>query len=107
MDVRTVAVNVPLDSLDANELTGLLGQVEALRFRILSRLCPATPAPAAAQPVADARMLDIAETARRIGMSRSWLYRNASKLAFARRISNRWRFDTRGLEKYLRDRQAS
>jgi predicted DNA-binding transcriptional regulator AlpA len=52
-------------------------------------------------------VVDIAEASKRIGMSKSWTYRNASKLPFARRVGNRLRFDVRGIEKFLDARQAS
>lgn len=96
-----------LDGIDAAALTALLGEVEALKFRILSRLHPA-PAPAAAAPPAEpAKLVDITEAADRLHMSKSWVYRNARTLPFTRRVGNRLRFDTRGIEKFLAARQAS
>jgi predicted DNA-binding transcriptional regulator AlpA len=98
-------LETPLGTLNADALTTLLGQVEALKFQILRRLAPepaATPAPPEA-----ANVVDIAEASKRIGMSKSWTYRNASKLSFARRVGNRLRFDVRGIEKFLDARQAS
>jgi hypothetical protein len=94
----------PLEGLDTAGLTTLLGQVEALKFRILGRL---NPQPAAATPEpATTRLVKVAEAAGLLGMSEGWLYRNAAALPFATRPNGRsWRFDTRGIAKYLRDRQ--
>ena len=95
-------LEAPLEELNDDGLTALLGQVELLRRRILHRLDgPEEPAP---QPEPAPGLLSIEEAAARIRMSTSWLYREAPTLPFARKISNRWRFDARGLEKYLRTR---
>jgi predicted DNA-binding transcriptional regulator AlpA len=93
----------PLEHLDAAGLTALLGEVTNLQFRILGRL---NPPPAAATPAEPSRLVNIAEAAGLLGMSEGWLYRNASTMPFATRPNGRsWRFDTRGIAKYLRDRQ--
>ena len=51
-------------------------------------------------PGQEARNLDVAEAAKRLGMSRDWLYRNASKLPFAVRIGRRVVFDSLALERW-------
>jgi len=93
-----------LDGLDAAALTALLGQIERLKFQIRRRLDPVVAAPPPAEP---AKLVDIAEAAERIGMSKSWTYRNAAKLPFTRRVGSCLRFDTRGIDKFLAARQAS
>lgn len=50
-------------------------------------------------PVGD--LLDVDEAARRLGVSRSWLYRNARRLPFTVRMGVMLRFDPRGLAKYV------
>ena len=46
--------------------------------------------------------LPVKEAARRLGLSKSWLYRHAGELPFTVRIGNRVMFDARGLEKWNR-----
>jgi hypothetical protein len=94
----------PLEHLDAAGLTALLGEVTALQFRILGRLNP----PAAATPAepATSRLGQGCRGRGPAGHVQGWLYRNAATLPFATRPDGRsWRFDTRGIAKYLRDRQ--
>jgi predicted DNA-binding transcriptional regulator AlpA len=52
-------------------------------------------------------LLDIAEAARRLGMSRSWLYRNARRLPFTVRMGHVLRFDPRGLDKHVAARAGA
>jgi hypothetical protein len=97
-----LSLQTPLESIDAAGLTTLLGQVEALKFRILKRLDPVTPPPPAAEP---GRLVGIAEAAKRLGMSKGWLYRNAGTMSFAVRPNgHNWRFDTKKIDEYLRAR---
>lgn len=98
----------PLDQLDIEGLTRLLGEVEALKTRILQRLCP--PAPAPAPPAAEPPglwNLTAKEVIDRTGMSRSWLYRNAHKLPFATKVGTRLRFSGARLERFLRAQGAA
>jgi predicted DNA-binding transcriptional regulator AlpA len=103
--VGMLNLETPLEKLDEAGLTTLLGQVEALKFRILRRLDPAPAAPPAEQPAT--KLVGIREASDRIGKSKSWLYRNARTLPFTRRIGGSLRFDTRVIEVWLRARQAS
>ncbi len=53
-----------------------------------------------------ARLLTPTEAAKRLSVSRRWLYRNKHKLPFARRLSRKvLRFDEAGLERWLRQVQ--
>ncbi len=49
--------------------------------------------------------LSAAEAAKRLGMSRSWLYANAHRLPFARHIGRRVLFSAQGLERWSRNRE--
>jgi hypothetical protein len=88
------------------ELPALIGKLEEAKARAWARLNqPVSPQVSAESP-GDARMVGIAEAARQLGMSKSWLYRNAGKIPLATRPNgHNWRFSTRGIAKYLRDRQ--
>ena len=50
-------------------------------------------------------LLDVDEAATRLGMSRSYLYRHASRFAFVRRVGRSLRFSSNGIENYLRQRR--
>ena len=50
--------------------------------------------------------LSAVEAARRLGLSKDWLYRNAATLPFALRIGRRVVFNAVGLEKWTRVRMG-
>jgi predicted DNA-binding transcriptional regulator AlpA len=91
-----------VEGTPAPELPQLIGDLEAARAAAWARLT----APAADKPSEalgqEARNLDVAEAAKRLGMSRDWLYRHASKLPFAVRIGRRVVFDSVALERWNR-----
>src|SRR4029450_13223081 len=100
---KMLTLDKPLETLDHDEAMWLLGELDRLRFRILRRL---EPAEAAAEPTAN--LLTIDEAARRLGMSKSWLYRTAHQLPFTVRPNGpTLRFDARGIESYVRQRQGA
>jgi predicted DNA-binding transcriptional regulator AlpA len=50
------------------------------------------------------RLLNVKEVADRLDYSPDWVYRNANKLPFTRRLSsNQLRFSEKGLEKYIKN----
>jgi predicted DNA-binding transcriptional regulator AlpA len=57
-------------------------------------------APKNARDGAQDRNLDVLEAAARLGVSKSWLYRHASKLPFVVRLGSRLLFSARGLDKW-------
>lgn len=93
-----------LHELEPVDLTRALGELELLRVQILARLNP-TPGPVAAAPVerTSEYRLKAAEVRDRLNVSRSWLYRNCSRLPFAARVGTGWRFSERGLARYLQE----
>jgi predicted DNA-binding transcriptional regulator AlpA len=53
-------------------------------------------------PQQGADLLDAGEAARRVGMSVGWLYKNAKRLPFTRRVGPRSiRFSAEGIRRYL------
>lgn len=98
-DLRSLVEETP-----APELPQLIGELEAARAVAWARLtAPATDTPSDVSGQ-EARNLDVAEAARRLGMSRDWLYRHASELPFALRIGRRLVFDSVALERWNRRR---
>jgi len=91
-----------VEGTPAPELPQLIGDLEAARAAAWARLTapvPDRPPEALGQ---GARNLDVAEAAKRLGMSRDWLYRHASELPFAVRIGRRVVFDSVALERWNR-----
>ena len=91
-----------VEGTPAPELPQLIGDLEAARAAAWARLT----APGADKPPdvrgQEARNLDVAEAAKRLGISRDWLYRHASELPFALRIGRRVVFDSLALERWNR-----
>lgn len=47
------------------------------------------------------RLLDADAAAERLGMSKVWLYRNAARLPFARKVGRSLRFDAAGIDRWV------
>lgn len=86
------------------ELPNLIGNLEALKAVAWSRITTAN-ARAGAAAHADEN-LSVAEAARRLGISRHYLYRHAHRFPFTVKIGRRVLFSTRGLEVWLQRRQG-
>ena len=52
------------------------------------------------------RLLSVAETAERMGVSKDWLYKNGEDLPFSRKVGRRRLFDEGGMERWMK-RQTS
>jgi predicted DNA-binding transcriptional regulator AlpA len=89
-----------LDKLPPDQLPEAIGALETAKARAWARLT-APPAVAPSPSHCDSTV-DVAEAARLLSMSRSWVYRNASSLPFTRRVGRRaLRFSTSGIRRYL------
>ena len=80
--------------LDAADLPYLIGELETIRCIAVSRLAAPVPAPD--------QNLEIGEAARRLGVSRDYLYRHHSKFKFTRREGRKLLFSSAGLDAYLK-----
>jgi excisionase family DNA binding protein len=109
---RTVAlVRTPAELLDAperaldlplHEAAAMLVRVGALEAMLRARLASPVPASPCASPAAEDRLLTTDQAAARLGVTRNWLYRHATKLPFARKLSRKaLRFSEAGLNRYL------
>jgi predicted DNA-binding transcriptional regulator AlpA len=92
-----------LDELPSDRLPEVIGALETAKARAWARLTvPPAVAPSATHGDAT---VDVDEAARLLGMSRSWVYRHASRLPFACRVGGRaLRFSTTGIRRYLASR---
>jgi excisionase family DNA binding protein len=86
----TLARNLPQDELP--RLLGDLAEISATATaRLVSSVVEARPD----------QMLDVEEAARRMGVSKDYLYRHQKKFTFARRIGRKLLFSSISLEKFL------
>src|SRR5437762_7579921 len=86
-------------TLPSEQLPRFLGDLEEIRMTVLARFAPSPPAGATAD-----QLLDIDEASRRLGMSKSFVYRNSSKFGFTRHIGRGLRFSRDGIERYIKAR---
>jgi len=84
-------------NLKPDELPRLLGDLETIRAIAWSRLTLSAPAP---KQAAD-ELIDIEEAARRLGVSRSFLYQNHRQYTFSRRVGRSLRFSSQGLQSHI------
>jgi|CZKY01.1.fsa_nt_gi predicted DNA-binding transcriptional regulator AlpA len=83
-------------TLDPSELPELLGELEVVRCTCFQRLAPSAP------PLAPDVNLSVEEASKRLGMSKSFLYRNVDTFPFARRMGTRnIKFSSRGIDAWL------
>ena len=57
--------------------------------------------PVSTAPEPSVGLLDTNAAAQRLGMSKVWLYRNATRLPFARKVGRSLRFDAAGIDRWL------
>jgi predicted DNA-binding transcriptional regulator AlpA len=92
---------VRISALPRDVIAELRGQIAKLDTLLLSRLLVSGEA----QSGADGdRLLDVAEAAAKLGLSRDALYR--SEYPFVVKIGSRRRFSERGIEKFIRNRMG-
>jgi predicted DNA-binding transcriptional regulator AlpA len=97
----THVAHVPLQAIPA-----LLCQLAGLQSALLARLLTDSTPPSIQAADPDG-LLDVAETAQRLGTSKDWLYRHADQLPFTVRLGPRQlRFSAHGLAQYIRKRQG-
>jgi excisionase family DNA binding protein len=88
--------------LPAEELPGLIGELEAVKATAWERLTAPTPT----HPERD-ELLSVAEAARRLGVSEDYLYRHSGEYAFTRRQGRKLLFSALGIDKYIRQQQRN
>jgi excisionase family DNA binding protein len=84
--------------LPAEDLPRLLGELEEIRCVAMARLT----APASVQSPGSDELLSIAEAARRLGVSKDFLYRHGSDFPFTRRMGRKLLFSSVGIEKHIK-----
>jgi excisionase family DNA binding protein len=79
------------------ELPNLIGQLEAAKATAWARLTARTPA----QSEHD-ELLGVGEAARRLGISKDYLYSHHQEYPFTRRQGRKLLFSAQGIERYIR-----
>jgi hypothetical protein len=87
--------------LPAEQMAGLLGEVEEFKCKAMVRLVMP------AHPSGPDELLDIEEAARRLGTSKDYLYRHSRQFAFTRRMGRKLLFSALGIELYISERGRS
>lgn len=91
---------------EANEIPTLLG--EALLNAIRQAVREEIQALKGELNGQEERLLDAEGAAALLGVSRDWIYRNASRLPFTRKLGPKMlRFSYQGIQKYLATRKVS
>ena len=87
---------IAAQTLWPHELPRFLGELEEVRATALARLV------SPASPQAPDTLLNVDEAAKRLGMSRDYIYRNHNRYPFTRREGRSLKFSAQGIDRYLR-----
>jgi excisionase family DNA binding protein len=98
-----------VDGLNKEELAALLEQLKGLEGRVMARLLLDTNEQStSAESDHSDNLLTVDEAARKLKVSRDWVYRHADRLAFTVRLGpGQLRFSEHGIERFIRQRQGS
>jgi hypothetical protein len=86
-------------TLPMEELPRLIGDLEQIRVIALARLTAPAPVSRADE------LVGIDEAARRLGISKHYLYRHAGKFQFSRHIGRKLVFSSLGIDRYIMSRR--
>ena len=99
--------NLDINAVPIEDIPRVIGELEMLQVQLQARLMAAAVAPAPQADENDDEMLTTAEAAKLLRRSPRWLYRNAHRLPFVRRLSRKSMLHSkRGIERYLARRAA-
>ena len=94
-DLRALVLEAPRE-----ELPAIVGQLAALQAEALARLTAPLPAPVATVGHEPDGNVSVQVAASRLGLSDRWLYRNAKRLPFIRKIGRRVLCSARGVAEW-------
>jgi excisionase family DNA binding protein len=86
-----------VQQIPRERLPALLGELEVIRATAVMRLSAPT-----AMPDRHDELLGVEQAAERLGIGKDYLYRNAKKLSFTRRIGRKLVFSSAGIDEYIR-----
>lgn len=87
-----------VDDARVEELPEVIGTLEAARARAWARL---TMPPSPKVPTMPEVNISVAQAARRLGVSKDWIYKSAGTLPFVARIGNRVVCSVPAVEKFM------
>jgi predicted DNA-binding transcriptional regulator AlpA len=94
-------------ALPAEVVTALLARCAVVQSALVGRLLAGPLASTGnGDSIGEDRLLDAGEAAQRLGTSTDYLYRHSRTLPFTVRLGSRLRFSARGIERFIRARQA-
>ena len=105
---RAEALRALVNSAEPSELPDLAAELGRSLVGVLMRSTANAATAAAPEPGKPAdELLTVGQAAARLGVARTWLYRNAKALPFTRKLGHRTlRFDARALERWATTRRA-
>jgi hypothetical protein len=97
----TALADLDVGAIPREELPSVLGRLVELEARVRLRLSelPGSPTLESAD-----RLLDVEETARRLGVSTKFIYRTARRWPCARHVGRRLLFSEQGLARQMSER---
>lgn len=102
---RLLELKEEIGGLAPQESPAVLGELEELKAAAWAQLLtPNGRSRSGIQPADE--LVDVQEAARRLGLSRDYLYRHARQLPFVVRINRRLRFSSEGIQRFIRLRQG-
>lgn len=81
-----------------DELPGLLGEIEEVRYTAIARL---SAAPLSASSTPD-ELLSVEAAAKRLNVSEDYLYTHKNEFPFTRRIGRKLLFSSSGIDRYIK-----
>lgn len=101
---RVLASDGACAGLTREQIAEATRQAASLQGRLAEAMRVVT-APSTPRPTPE-RLLSVEDAAIRLGVTKRWLYRNAKRLPFTRKLTRRTlRFHEAGLERYIREKK--
>jgi excisionase family DNA binding protein len=91
-----------LRELPPEELPGLLGEIEQVRYTAIARL---TAPPLSTFSEHD-QLLDVKEAAPRLKVGEDYLYKHAKEFPFTRRMGRKVLFSSAGIDRYIQQQDS-
>lgn len=88
-----------------DQIPAILAQLSAVQASMAARLAGASRETAGER--GQDSLIGVEEAAKRLDVSKDWLYRRTSKLPFVVRVGRHVRFSSNGIDRFIRTRQRA